>query len=217
MDPISYDANASSNSPKPARKILVAIIAAFFFILALYFQSRSTRPNDAVTSQQQAAPNAPVESGCGQIKILQNETTLTTAEGPSFTCLKEAASSCRPTTAIVEHTIQSDTFVRTFSSVITLAKSASGCEMRLERGALIVRSYGDDEMNASIEKAFNDAYEHRTGVCKYSKNEDLVRTFELWDMGALPQAGSGADYGTADCEGEYFEPVILKPPALPTK
>lgn len=213
MDPISYDASSTSSDPKLGKKILVAVVAALFFILALYFQSRATKPSsDSNPEVGQMAKDQPVESGCGQIKILQNESTLTTAEGPSFSCLKEAAATCRPTTAIVEHTIQSDIFVRTFSSIITLAKSAGGCEMRLERGALIVRSYGDDQTNASIEKTFNDAYQHRTGVCRYAKNEDLVQTFELWDLGALPQAGSGADYGTATCEGEYFEPVILKPP-----
>lgn len=199
------------------KKIVVGVIAALFFILAIYFQSKSSPKKPSSPSSMSPQAQKEVEAGgCGMITITQNDRDLSyTKESQRFTCLIEAAKSCTATSAIVNHTlVGGGNYVRTYQTIISLTKRANGCEMRFERGPLTVQKYTTKKTNTSIEKQFNSAYEHRTGVCLYKKNNDLVTTLQNWDLGALPQPGSGADYGQSVCSGEYFEPVLIKLPLL---
>lgn len=194
------------------KKLIVAGLAAAFFVAALVFQvvSSGKKPNTA------APVEAPIKQpdntyACGQIAFTQSERDLSTKpEGPYFTCLEEAAKTCKPTSALIQHTIEGEYgFVRTYTTVLSLQKRANGCEMKLEQGPLHIQKTEENQQQEAIEQMYAAKYEHRIGECLYATNDDLVKTFQNWDLGALPQPESSADYGLATCSGEYFEQTNL--------
>ncbi len=200
------------SSASGQKKLIVAGLAAAFFVAALVFQ--------VVSSNKKTSTAAPVATpikqpdntyACGQIAFTQSERDLSTKpEGPYFTCLEEAAKTCKPTSALIQHTIEGEYgFVRTYTTILSLQKRANGCEMKLEQGPLYIQKTDGDQPKEAIEQMYAAKYEHRIGECLYATNDELVKTLQNWDQGALPQPESSADYGLATCDGEYFEKTNL--------
>lgn len=194
------------------KKLIVAGLAAAFFVAALVFQVVSSNKKTNTAAPVTAPIKQPDNTyACGQIAFAQSERDLSTKpEGPYFTCLEEAAKTCKPTSALIQHTIEGEYgFVRTYTTILSLQKRANGCEMKLEQGPLYIQKTDGDQPKEVIEQMYAAKYEHRIGECLYATNDDLIKTLQNWDQGALPQPESSADYGLATCDGEYFEKTNL--------